>query len=104
MTIFEAVQLVIQAGAIGGDGEVLILDMGQPVKIADVAKRMIEVEDRPIEIVYTGLRDGEKLHEVLLSENEAGRTGPHPLITHVTVNVATDEWMDLLDDDRSLAR
>jgi FlaA1/EpsC-like NDP-sugar epimerase len=85
MTVSEAVQLVIQAGAIGHDGEVLILDMGEPVKIADVAKRMIDAEERSIEVVYTGLREGEKLHEVLVSENEAGRPGSHPLITHVQV-------------------
>lgn len=94
MTISEAVQLVIQAGAIGNDGEVLILDMGEPVKIADVARRMVDAEDRDIEIVFTGLRDGEKMHEVLMSSTEAGTAGPHPLITHVTV---TDELLDPAD-------
>lgn len=86
MTVSEAVQLVIQAGAIGQDGEILILDMGEPVKIADVARRMVEAGHDPIEIVFTGLREGEKLHERLLSESEAGRSGPHPLITHVSVD------------------
>ena len=95
MTVSEAVQLVIQAGAIGNDGEVLILDMGEPVKIADVAQRMVDAAERPVDIVFTGLREGEKLHEILLSENEAGRLGPHPLITHVTVDVATSEWSEL---------
>lgn len=85
MTVSEAVQLVIQAGAIGGDGEVLILAMGAPVKIADVARRMVEAADRPVEIVYTGLRPGEKMHEILQAENETGRAGPHHLITHVEV-------------------
>ncbi len=65
MTVEEAVQLVIQAGALGADGEALVLDMGEPVRIDDVAKRLIAEADRPIEIVYTGLRPGEKLHEVL---------------------------------------
>lgn len=83
MTIGEAVQLVIQAGAIGKDGEVLILDMGEPVRIADVAQRMVDASGRDIDIVHTGLRDGEKLHEVLMDENETGRPGPHSLITHV---------------------
>ncbi len=83
MTVGEAVQLVIQAGAIGNDGEILILDMGQPVKIADVAQRMVDAEDADIEIVFTGLREGEKMHEILQSDNEAGVPGPHPLITHV---------------------
>jgi FlaA1/EpsC-like NDP-sugar epimerase len=92
MTVSEAVQLVVQAGAIGCDGEVLILDMGEPVKIYDVARRMAaDSRDRQIEIVFTGLREGEKMHEVLLAENEAGASGPHPLITHVTVYVASDD-------------
>lgn len=86
MTISEAVQLVIQAGAIGHDGEILILDMGEPVKIAEVAKRMVTAADRNVEIEYTGLRDGEKLHEILMDETEAGQPGPHPLITHVKPN------------------
>ncbi len=54
MTVEEAVQLVIQAGAIGGDGDVLVLEMGEPVRIADVARRMAEQSDRTIEIVFTG--------------------------------------------------
>ena len=88
MTVGEAVQLVIQAGAIGNDGEILILDMGEPVKIADVAQRMVDAEKADIEVVFTGLREGEKMHESLLSENEAGVPGPHPLITHVACEVA----------------
>ena len=55
MTVEEAVQLVIQAGAIGGSGEAMVLDMGEPVRIADVAKRLADQADRPIEIAYTGL-------------------------------------------------
>ncbi|HRW38074.1 MAG: polysaccharide biosynthesis protein [Acidimicrobiales bacterium] len=85
MTVEEAVQLVIQAGAVGRDGEALVLDMGEPVKIDDVAKRLIAEADRPIEIVYTGLRDGEKLHEVLFSPEEDGSRPIHPRISHVTV-------------------
>jgi FlaA1/EpsC-like NDP-sugar epimerase len=84
MTIEEAVQLVIQAGAIGSGGDVLVLDMGVPVRIDDVARQLVEDSDRPIEIVYTGLRQGEKLHEVLLGTDEDPVAGPHPLITHVT--------------------
>lgn len=85
MTVEEAVQLVIQAGAVGRDGEALVLDMGEPVKIDDVAKRLIADADRPIEIVYTGLRDGEKLHEVLLGADEVGSSPMHPRISHVAV-------------------
>ncbi len=55
MTIQEAVQLVIQAAAIGRDGEALVLDMGRPVRIAQVAKQMSEAANAPVEIVYTGL-------------------------------------------------
>jgi FlaA1/EpsC-like NDP-sugar epimerase len=85
MTIPEAVQLVIQAGAIGRDGEALVLDMGEPVRIADVARQLIAMADRPIDIVYTGLRPGEKLHEELFGESEYGVRSVHSLITHVAV-------------------
>jgi FlaA1/EpsC-like NDP-sugar epimerase len=85
MTVEEAVQLVIQAGAVGRDGEALVLDMGEPVKIDDVAKRLIAEADRPIEIVYTGLRDGEKLHEVLFGADEDGSSPSHHRISHVAV-------------------
>lgn len=85
MTIPEACQLVIQAGAVGEPGEVLVLDMGQPVSILSVAQRLIAQSGRDIEVVFTGLRPGEKLHEVLLSHNEWGERRSHPLITHVAV-------------------
>jgi len=86
MTIPEACELVIQAGAIGDPGDVLVLDMGTPIKILDVAKRLIAHSGRSdVEVVFTGLRPGEKLHEVLFSENEAGEPSSHPLISHVQV-------------------
>jgi FlaA1/EpsC-like NDP-sugar epimerase len=85
MTVPEAVQLVIQAGAIGSDGQVLVLDMGEPVKIAEVAERLVEQSRRPIRIVYTGLRPGEKLHEELLGDGELDVRPRHPLITHAPV-------------------
>lgn len=85
MTVEEAVQLVIQAGAVGHDGEALVLDMGQPVKIEDVARRLAAESARPIDIVYTGLRPGEKLHEVRLGVDELDRRPAHPLISHVSV-------------------
>jgi dTDP-glucose 4,6-dehydratase len=84
MTIPEACQLVIQAGAIGRPGEVLILDMGEPVKILDVAKRMIRMSGKPIEIIYTGLRPHEKLHEDLIGEGEVDERPFHDKITHTT--------------------
>lgn len=88
MTIPEACELVLQAGAIGKPGDVLVLDMGQPVLIHDVAKRLIEVSGRhDIEIQFTGLRPGEKMHEVLFGELEAGVPSDHPLISQVNVPV-----------------
>jgi len=85
MTVEEAVQLVIQAGAVGAEGQVLVLDMGEPVRISDVAQRLVLEAGRPIEIVYTGLRPAEKLHEVLFGDGEVGSTEVHPLISHVDV-------------------
>jgi hypothetical protein len=72
MTITEASRLVIYAGAIGDPGEVLILDMGEPVRILDVAQRFADQHDPPLEIVVTGLRPAEKLHEDLISPDESG--------------------------------
>jgi len=85
MTVSEACQLVIQAGAIGRPGEVLVLDMGEPVKIVDVARRMIALSGKAIEVVYTGLRPGEKQHEELFGDGETGTRPLHRLISHVTV-------------------
>ena len=85
MTIPEACQLVVQAGAIGRPGEVLILDMGEPVRILDVARHMIELSGRDIEIVFTGLREGEKLHEDLRSQVESDHRPRHRLISHARV-------------------
>lgn len=85
MTIPEACELTIQAAAIGEPGEVLVLDMGEPVRILDVAKRLVAHADRRIEIVFTGLRPGEKMHETLFSDSERGVRRGHPLISHVPV-------------------
>jgi len=85
MTIEEAVQLVIQAGALGGGGQVLVLDMGEPVQIVEVARRLIAQSGKSIPIEYTGLRPGEKLHEVLLGPDEVISAQVHPLISQVTV-------------------
>ncbi|MFC7360053.1 polysaccharide biosynthesis protein [Nocardioides astragali] len=86
MTIPEACELVVQAGAMGGSGSAMVLEMGEPVKILDVAKRMISLSGASgVEIVFTGLRPGEKLHEVLFSDDEAARATTHPMIRCVSV-------------------
>lgn len=89
MTVDEAVQLVIQAAAIGRDGEALVLDMGAPVKIADMARQVAEQAGKQVEIIYTGLKPGEKLHEVLLGAGETDLRPVHPLVSHVAVPVVT---------------
>jgi len=85
MTVQEAVQLVIQAAAIGRDGEALVLDMGNPVLIEDVARQLIDQSNDDIEIVYTGLCEGEKMHEKLFGMYEIDQRPSHPLVSHVTV-------------------
>jgi len=85
MTVRESVQLVIQAAAIGRDGEALVLDMGNPVRILDVAQLFVENANDPIELVFTGLKPGEKLHEARLGAGEVDRRPIHPLISHVPV-------------------
>lgn len=87
MTIPEAVQLVLQAAVLGRGGEVFMLDMGQPIKIANLAKDLIRLsqqeQDQPIEIIYTGLRPGEKLVEELFIEGEQYAPTKHEKILMV---------------------
>ena len=97
MTIAEACELVIQAGAAGKDGEALVLDMGEPVRIDDVARRMAAMSDRPVEIEYTGLRPGEKLDEVLFGQGEPDVRPVHPLISHVPVPALEPAWVLVAD-------
>ena len=80
MTISEAVQLVVQAGAIGQTGEVLVLDMGKPVSIHDVAEQLVKNSGKPINIEVVGLRVGEKIHEELFADGETDERPRHPLI------------------------
>jgi FlaA1/EpsC-like NDP-sugar epimerase len=85
MTISEACQLVLQASTLRHSGDVLVLDMGEPVRIADVARQMIESAGVDCEIVYTGLRPGEKLAEVLFGQDEEVFRTSNPLISRVPV-------------------
>ena len=94
MTIPEACQLVVQAGAIGRPGEVLILDMGEPVRILDIAQRMIDMSGQDIAIVYTGLRHGEKLHEDLIGNHESAERPIHPKISHAKVKAISPAQLD----------
>lgn len=85
MTIREAVHLVLQAAVIGSHGDTLILDMGSPIKIADLAHHMINRSGRKIDIKFTGLRPGEKTHEVLVSSGENPEPTSHKLVTRSRV-------------------
>jgi FlaA1/EpsC-like NDP-sugar epimerase len=98
MTIPEAVSLIVQAGAIGGRGHVYVLDMGEPVKILDLARNMIRLSGKEPEtevpIVFIGARPGEKLHEELWSEGETvGPTG-HPKILRAARAPIDVEWLE----------
>jgi FlaA1/EpsC-like NDP-sugar epimerase len=85
MTVEEAVQLVVQAAAIGKGGSALVLDMGEQVRIADVAEQLAQTVKPPCPIEYVGLRPGEKVHEELFGEGEAPEPSSHPLIRSVAV-------------------
>ena len=97
MTIPEAVQLVLQAAAVGDDGEVLVLDMGEPVRIADVAQYLIAQSGQEIPILFTGLRPGEKLEEDLLGTGERDVRPSHPLISQVPVAPLWPSMLERLD-------
>jgi FlaA1/EpsC-like NDP-sugar epimerase len=89
MTIREAVHLVLQAAVIGKHGETLILDMGSPIRIADLAQHMIDRSGRDIPMIFTGLRPGEKHHETLISQTEQAQITSHELITCTRVSQST---------------
>ena len=97
MTIPEASQLVLQAGAMGNGGEVFLLDMGEPVKIVDLAKNMIRLSgfepNKDIRIEFTGLRPGEKLYEELLTAEEGTNTTTHKKIFEAALEDVDQEWL-----------
>lgn len=94
MLIPEACELVLEAGTKGEGGEIFVFDMGKPVRIADLARRMIELSGaKGVEIKYTGLRDGEKLYEEVLSETEATKPSFHERIRIACVREY--DWSDV---------
>jgi FlaA1/EpsC-like NDP-sugar epimerase len=120
MSIPEATQLVLQAALMGHGGEIYVLDMGEPIRIADLARDLIRLSgygEEDIRIVYTGLRPGEKLYEELLCNDENSTGTTHPKLRVATTRTETREWLAglvawvmrdaALDDDaakRELAR
>lgn len=94
MLIPEACELVLEAGTKGEGGEIFVFDMGKPVRIADLARRMIELSGaKGVEIKYTGLRDGEKLYEEVLNESEATKPSFHEKIRIACVREY--DWSDV---------
>ena len=106
MTIPEAVQLIVQAGAIGGRGQIYVLDMGTPVKIVDLAETMIRLSGKEpgpeIAIDFVGARPGEKLHEELWSDGETVTPSDHEAINLVTRPPIDRRWLE--DELDELAR
>jgi FlaA1/EpsC-like NDP-sugar epimerase len=98
MTIPEAVQLVVQAGAIGGRGQVYVLDMGEPVRIVDLAEKMIQLSGkepgRDISIEFIGPKPGEKLHEVLVGDGEVVSPSSHEAILQLSRPPIDAAWLD----------
>jgi FlaA1/EpsC-like NDP-sugar epimerase len=98
MTIPEAVALVIQAAAIGGQGQIYVLDMGEPVKIVDLARNMIRLSgrepERDVAIEYIGARPGEKLHEVLWGDGETVAATEHPKVMRATRPPVDAAWLE----------
>jgi FlaA1/EpsC-like NDP-sugar epimerase len=98
MTIPEAVALVIQAGAIGGRGRILVLDMGEPIRIVDLARNMIRLSgkepDRDVAITFIGARPGEKIHEELFAEGETWKPTTHPKIVALDVSAVERAWLE----------
>jgi FlaA1/EpsC-like NDP-sugar epimerase len=109
MTIPEAVQLIIQAGAIGESGDIFVLDMGPPVRILDLAQNMIRLSgkepDRDVPIEFIGVRSGEKLHEDLWGDGEQVVPTTHPKILRCASRPVDPAWLDeeLADLERLLA-
>ncbi len=101
MSIPEAAQLVLQAGLMGKGGEIFVLDMGEPVKIVDLAKELIRLSglnDEDIKIEFSGLRPGEKLYEELLADDEHTLPTPHPKLRIAQATTPDSAWLARLLD------
>jgi FlaA1/EpsC-like NDP-sugar epimerase len=99
MSIPEAVQLVLQAGLMGAGGEIFLLDMGEPVRIADLARDLIKLSgfsEDDIRIVYSGLRPGEKLYEEPLADDESALPTRHPKLRIAEARHEGSDWLDRL--------
>jgi FlaA1/EpsC-like NDP-sugar epimerase len=100
MSIPEAVQLVMQAGLMGKGGEIFVLEMGEPVRIADLARDLIRLSgftEEDIRIVYTGLRPGEKLYEEPLAGDESLLPTPHPKLKVARAHREGSDWLPRLE-------
>jgi FlaA1/EpsC-like NDP-sugar epimerase len=110
MSLSEATQLLLQAGLMGRGGEVLVLDMGEPVKIVDLARDMIRLsggDPDQIRVVFTGLRPGEKLYEEPLASGETTLPTPHPKLRIAQAlpgrREAVEQMVGWLERDRAAA-
>jgi FlaA1/EpsC-like NDP-sugar epimerase len=104
MSIAEAAQLVIQAGFMGRSGEIFVLDMGEPVKIVELARQLIRLSgytEEEIGITFTGMRPGEKLYEEVLADAEATLPTPHPKL-RIARSRGADAHFGLVDVERWL--
>ena len=103
MTVAEAVHLVLQAASLNERRGVLVLDMGEPRRILDVARTLIDNSGRDIRIEYTGLRNGEKLHESVFDSSETPRSTSHSMVSYVPPQpLRLDVWPEVHDDDEAL--
>jgi FlaA1/EpsC-like NDP-sugar epimerase len=101
MSIPEAAQLVLQASAMGRGGEIFVLDMGEPVRIVDLAREMIRLSglgESDVRIVFTGLRPGEKLYEEVLADDERTLPTPHAKLRIAKARAVERDWLPLLLD------
>ena len=101
MTIPEAAQLVLQAGLMGRSGQIFVLDMGEPIKIVELARMMIRLSGKSedeVPIAFTGLRPGEKLYEELLADDETTEPTPHPKLRVAKVAAPAGDVAQAIDD------